>query len=242
MGCCEGRDVIVTQKNQGKPLDTLRNLARLTKEALTLNIKPVDKLQLKGFWEKLIYIQEITRERIWRDISITDYCKITRYNDSKYSTDYPVFQILIELEKITPLQSIINGICKVDDRKTWDLHLETLETLGESHENPEIIHSIFKYSYYRPEFFEEKVLVTYYNSVILGFYSTDNVFEYSGDTVRSINYFTIYIIKEKDQKSHLSIFIHINPNTLLALVSKNIIKKKIIDWSESIGKYFNSLK
>ena len=217
-------------------------MSRLAKEGLSLNIKPADKIKLNAFWDKLIYIQKITREELWKNVSITDHCNITRYNESRFSADYPVLQIHIQLDKIVTLRSIINGICIADDRKTWDFNLETLETLGDSKETPEIVHSIFCFSYYRPEFFEEKVLFTYYSSVILGFYSTDIKFEYSHDTVHSINYFTIYIIKEEDQKSLISIFMHLNPNTLLSLVSKNVIKKKIKNWSESLRKYLNGRK
>lgn len=215
-------------------------LNKFNREIASLHLKPFSEDTNSEFWKKVCFAQSIARQTPWKLIVHTEQYKIQYFSSLKYSSDYPILQITFNFSSSISLHSIISSLCTLEKRKAWDTHLTNLEPISAPLENPQIIHSTFQYSYFRAELFEEKILATMQNSVLLGFQSTDQDYKVPKGSVVSLNHFTIYIIKAKEQKIQISAFLHMDPKMVLGLISKKIMKKKIQEWAGAFTSNFIS--
>lgn len=110
-----------------------------------------------------------------------------------------------------------------------------MENCTKNSEKTQIIHSVFEYSLYKPEFYEE-VDFSFHNSVLIGFQSSKMDFEYSPGAVACITYFSLYFVKEKEGKTCMTVYFHADPKTSLVLISKKVVTQKITMWSESLAR------
>ena len=98
------------------------------------------------------------------------------------------------------------------------------------------MHTIFQYSFYKAEFLERKILATYHNGILLALYSINEDKENTEGDIHPTTYFSIYNIREKESKTQITIYLHINPNFIFAPLSKNVFKKLLLNWVELLVK------
>ena len=81
-----------------------------------------------------------------------------------------------------------------------------------------VIHTIFQYSFYRPEIFEQQIIGTLNDTVIIGLYSYNGNFKYSEGTIPLTTYFSLYFIREFEGKTQINVFREYSFLRILSLV------------------------
>ncbi|OMJ67586.1 hypothetical protein SteCoe_35209 [Stentor coeruleus] len=236
MGCCEIRDQKKHQNSYTSTSGALKIVNKLRNEALNLSIDYLNRDKNTDIWDKALYAHGIHQNDM-KKLAETEKFSIETFESSKYSSDFPILKISFTLDNYVRLITIINAITTYENRHKWDSAIKIMENYIEDPEKLKIIHSVFEYSLYKPEFYEECVTSLFHNSVLIGVQSSKMDFEYSPDTVACITYFSLYFIKEKEGKTCMTVYLHADPKTSLALISKKVVTQKIIKWSENLASY-----
>lgn len=103
-----------------------------------------------------------------------------------------------------------------------------------------LLHTVFEYSIYQAEFFEELFLFTHEEKAGILLKSSSEGFEKNEKFIRPKTLFSLYSVKENDGNSIIEIFSKIDPKTFLAVIVVDLVKDKILDWGESFFKHLGS--
>lgn len=236
MGCCETRDQSKHQNSYKNLSGALKIVNKLRSEALHLSIDYLNRDNNSDIWDKALYAHGIS-EVDMKKIAETEKFSIDLYESSKYSSDFPIFKISFTLDNYVRLITIINAITTYENRHKWDSAVKIMENYTKNSEKTRIIHSVFEYSLYKPEFYEEYVISLFHNSVLIGFQSSKMDFEYNPGSVACITYFSLYFVKEKEGKTCMTVYFHTDPKTSLALISKKVVTQKMTMWCECLAGY-----
>ena len=219
----------------------LRTVSKLKIEADMIGIQDFKEYKNENFWDRFSYIENISIEDKWKTLQQNSFFHIKSYSQSKYCSEYPIIKISIYLSKTQPLASILNSIFNFENRKKWDSNIELLESI-KINDDHSVIHTIFQYSFYRPEIFEQQIIGTLNDTVIIGLYSYNGNFKYSEGTIPLTTYFSLYFIREFEGKTQINVFLHFNANSAFTLNFKKLAYKRIEIWAESFRNHLESLK
>ncbi|OMJ84341.1 hypothetical protein SteCoe_14566 [Stentor coeruleus] len=241
MGCCETRDQSKYQNSYKSASGALKIVNKLRTEALNLSINYLNRDKNIDIWDKALYAHGIPQKDM-KKLTETEHFSIDIFESSKYSSDFPIIKISFTLDNYVRLITIINAITTYENRHKWDSAIKLMENYIDDPEKTRIIHSVFEYSLYKPEFYEECVISLFHNSVLIGFQSSNMDFEYSPGAVACITYFSLYFIKEKEGKTYMTVYLHTDPKTSLVLISKNVVTQKLTFWCENLTRYLENTR
>jgi hypothetical protein len=186
---------------------------------------------------KINYCQEIVRSPNWKTVIESEDIDLHIYRQSKFLADYPIIRATIRFSGYISLSQIFDAFSSFSKRRKWDTNLKMYEKFDV---NNNFYHSVYEYSIYKAEFYEEKEIGLFLNSVVISFESLDRIYGQTEGTVLAHNCFSLYFIKEIQKKTEMSIFIHIDPKTELALLSKEVVYKKTKAWCESLKSHLEN--
>jgi hypothetical protein len=163
----------------------------------------------------------------------TSCLKLETLSQGDVTIEIPVYKLSLEFPFYIPLKKILDSVLLGKTRQEWDEKLVLVEDLET------VFHSIFEYSIYSAEFYEEVFKFTHENSVGVMLRSVGG-YEKSEKFIRPVNHFTLYNISEKNENSFIEIFIKIDPKTFMAVIVQQVLKENVLAWGEKLYQFLSS--
>lgn len=231
MGCCESRDVNPDKVIHKTTKPDYSKIKNLSKEPEFLSIKQL--FQVPEIFLTLKRIERLNESNNTAVLHESSNLKLESLSQPGLQMEIPVYKLTLDFISYVSLSKIIDSILNFNVRKEWDDKL----VLFENNEN--VLHSVFEYSIYSAEFYEEVFKFAHENTVGVLIRSIGG-FEKCEKFIRPFNHFCLYSITEREERSVVEIYLKIDPKTFVAIIVQEVLKENVVAWGEKLYKYLSS--
>ena len=217
MGCCESRDYKknLESANMQSPVEP----KELALEALILKITNLTSIGDSKAENIFNHVNELRKQTNWAPVILEPTVSATKLERSKFSNEFIVTNVKINLELKVPLKIILDLMLISEQRLKWDSVLEHLEVI-EGNDFHNITYKRIKVLFYTAEFIDRQIVTTFNNNVYIITYSTgEDIVRKDQKYARAHTFMGVFEISEINGNTELAMINQVDPKSKMSFLA-----------------------